>query len=393
VNSNCVVGLGVVLSSGCAGSLSGSGSIPPPPSYLTASAPADGHAPSSTAPASQALSPDVDDAYDDEDPSALRDFTQTLEGHGRWAADPTYGTVWVPNPAEVGANFVPYETAGHWVYSSDFVWVSAYDWGWVPFHYGRWLPLRDGSWGWIPGRKFAPSWVDWKVAGEYVGWAPIAPTFVWIDGVAREGDLRVLEPYVYCPKDGVFSATPASDVVTGTQSAALDTQSRSIAPSDGPGEASDDDSADDGTGSSAVGLFVSVDVGGARSPSPAALGISDANVVHFKERDPGVAHAQAFARPPTAVPLGARPPTRVSGAARPPRTASEGRSASAQRRPALAPSGDRRPWSGSATITPSSARPLGAPSSVRAPPAPAPNPHPPASARPAPAAPVRKKGR
>ena len=36
------------------------------------------------------------DDYTDTDPSALTDFHQTLDSHGTWVDDPTYGTVWVP---------------------------------------------------------------------------------------------------------------------------------------------------------------------------------------------------------------------------------------------------------------------------------------------------------
>ena len=68
------------------------------------------------------------DAYDDSDPSALTDFHGALDAHGSWVDDPRYGTVWVPNRAEVGADFTPYTTAGHWAVddSDQYVWVSDY---------------------------------------------------------------------------------------------------------------------------------------------------------------------------------------------------------------------------------------------------------------------------
>src|SRR5688500_6646023 len=34
------------------------------------------------------------DEYGDTDPSALTEFRTTLDGHGAWVDDPTYGTVW-----------------------------------------------------------------------------------------------------------------------------------------------------------------------------------------------------------------------------------------------------------------------------------------------------------
>ena len=90
------------------------------------------------------------DAYDDNDPAALTDFRQTLDAHGTWVDDPTYGTVWFPSPSEVGPDFTPYSSAGHWVYDTDYAWVSDYSWGWVQFHYGRWVFIERR--GWAPWR-------------------------------------------------------------------------------------------------------------------------------------------------------------------------------------------------------------------------------------------------
>src|SRR5580692_3542035 len=86
------------------------------------------------------------DAYQDNDPSALQDFHPALDSSGTWQDDPTYGTVWVPSQQVVGADFVPYQTAGHWAYDNDeYVWVSDYDWGWAPYHYGRWVMMDGGG--------------------------------------------------------------------------------------------------------------------------------------------------------------------------------------------------------------------------------------------------------
>src|SRR5439155_27197383 len=81
------------------------------------------------------------DQYSDTDPSALSDFREPLAPYGAWVEDPSYGTVWVPDQAVVGADFAPYQTAGHWALddNEEWIWVSDYDWGYVPFHYGRWV--------------------------------------------------------------------------------------------------------------------------------------------------------------------------------------------------------------------------------------------------------------
>src|SRR3984957_14695181 len=76
------------------------------------------------------------DSYADTDPSALTDYRSTLDPYGTWVDDPNYGTVWVPNADQVGSDFTPYVSAGHWTYDDedDYVWISDYAWGWAPFH-------------------------------------------------------------------------------------------------------------------------------------------------------------------------------------------------------------------------------------------------------------------
>ncbi len=119
----------------------------------------------------------------DQDPSAIDDFRDALAPYGQWVDDPNYGTIWMPSPQVVGADFTPYQTSGHWVYDSDYTWVSDYDWGWAPFHYGRWFVYPGRGWAWVPGKEYAGAWVTWRNADDpsvgAVGWAPTAPTFYW----------------------------------------------------------------------------------------------------------------------------------------------------------------------------------------------------------------------
>ncbi len=119
----------------------------------------------------------------DQDPSAINDFRDALAPYGQWMDDPNYGTIWMPNPGVVGGDFTPYQTAGHWVYDTDYTWVSDYDWGWAPFHYGRWFAYPGRGWAWVPGKEYAGAWVTWRNADDpsvgAVGWAPTPPAFYW----------------------------------------------------------------------------------------------------------------------------------------------------------------------------------------------------------------------
>src|SRR4051812_14026501 len=59
----------------------------------------------------------LDDGYD---PQAYQQFENDLAPYGSWVDDPSYGRIWVPSPQAVGASFVPYESEGNWVSSSDY---------------------------------------------------------------------------------------------------------------------------------------------------------------------------------------------------------------------------------------------------------------------------------
>nr|AYM54421.1 secreted protein [Phaselicystis flava] len=147
------------------------------------------------------------DEFADNDPSALTDFNEPLAPYGTWVDDASYGTVWVPSATVVGADFAPYQTAGHWTMADggDWMWVSDYDWGYIPFHYGRWVWIAGRGWAWIPGRTYAPAWVVWRVGdGGYLGWAPMPPTWYWSGGVSVGLWTTPVAAYCFVPTAYVF---------------------------------------------------------------------------------------------------------------------------------------------------------------------------------------------
>jgi hypothetical protein len=103
-------------------------------------------------------------------------FDEALAAHGEWLRVPGHGKVWRPSAAEVGADFRPYVSHGHWVLT-DVGWsyFSDFEWGWAPFHYGRWTHEPAHGWLWSPARQWAPAWVEWRVGGGFIGWAPTPP--------------------------------------------------------------------------------------------------------------------------------------------------------------------------------------------------------------------------
>jgi len=159
------------------------------------------------APSSDAAPPRVDGA--DADPRALDDFRPALDPYGYWVDHPKYGRVWVPNRAVVGDYFAPYVTSGHWALDVDgnWVWVSDYPFGSVVFHYGRWVWVGGVGWSWVPGYRYAPAWVAWRVptAGyAYVGWAPLPPSYVWFYGSPVAVWYYTPYPFVFVSSTFVF---------------------------------------------------------------------------------------------------------------------------------------------------------------------------------------------
>jgi hypothetical protein len=221
------------------------------------------------------------DSYADNDPAALTDFHAAVDSNGTWSDDKTYGTVWTPSPAVVGADFTPYVTAGHWVYDDDWVWVSDYPWGWAPFHYGRWVFIGGRGWGWIPGRVYRGAWVVWSVDDGYgyIGWAPAPPAFVWFGGVAVGWGVYVGPRWVYCPRGEVFAPAVGARVVAGPAVAPIAARAR---------------------------LYVPASPGVAGGPPPQRLGFAAAQIPHPMRVVPMVQSGpQATARMPYAT---ARPP-------------------------------------------------------------------------------------
>jgi len=256
--------------------------------------------------------------YSDTDPSALTEFKPALEGHGQWVDDPTYGTVWVPSQAEVGSDFVPYSTAGHWTYSDDtnYVWVSDYSWGWAPFHYGRWVNVGHHGWVWIPGRTYAGAWVDWRYGDgyDYVGWAPMGPSWYWYNGYAIGWGWGWSPYYSYCHRDYLYNPYVGRHVIYGNDPRAHEFESHTrpyVAAAPGVG----------GVGAAGGGRVAATPTvgGGGRiaatptvahaGPPPSRLGISPKLVAAPPSENAGLARARALSTPATAVAQGAAPPS------------------------------------------------------------------------------------
>lgn len=228
-----------------------------------------------------------DDAYADTDPSALTDFRPALDPYGRWVDDPTYGTVWIPS--DVGPDFAPYVSAGHWAYDDGaYVWESEYPWGWAPFHYGRWVWADGNGWMWIPGRVYSGAWVVWRVGDDdydYVGWAPMPPLWGWYGGVAVGLPGVVPAPFLFFPRRHLFEPGLRAWAVPHDRAIGVAEHTHVYA-TPAPGH-----------------VFAHPSIA---SPAPSSLGHDPAHLPH--SAGAGVSQARAFSHPTTAAPLGGRKP-------------------------------------------------------------------------------------
>jgi hypothetical protein len=96
-------------------------------------------------------------------------FYDALAPWGVWEEDAAFGWVWRPSDP----TYAPY-ARGRWVDTEagpTFLEDSAF--GWAVAHYGRWM--WRGSWLWVPGVRWGPAWVEWRVGPDLVGWSPLSP--------------------------------------------------------------------------------------------------------------------------------------------------------------------------------------------------------------------------
>ncbi len=234
--------------------------------------------------------------YQETDPSALTDFRSALEPYGTWEDDALYGTVWYPSAAQVGSDFTPYSTGGHWTHDGyEYVWASDYAWGWAPFHYGRWTYISSHGWGWVPGRVYRGAWVNWRVgpAGYgYVGWAPMAPTWYWYGGYAYGVSVVPYAPYSFCATGDLFHPQVGGRVIRGSSVADVARNTRPYV------------EATPGVGSGPARATATPSA--AYAPSPASLGVSPGQLVKTPNDPSGVNHAKRFGDPSLRGQLGLR---------------------------------------------------------------------------------------
>jgi len=108
------------------------------------------------------------------------------------ADDGSFGAffVWKPAPnLAVGiasgepVDYRPYSN-GQWVYTNNgWYFRAASEPEEITHHYGRWVHSPAMGWLWVPGRVWAPAWVDWREEDDYIAWSPIPPSVYIVNNV------------------------------------------------------------------------------------------------------------------------------------------------------------------------------------------------------------------
>jgi hypothetical protein len=139
---------------------------------------------------------------------ALEDFVAALEPLGEWVATERWGRAWRPRGVE--SYWRPY-FQGRWAPTeAGWYWVSDEPWGWATYHFGRWILDPAAGWLWLPGRRWAPSWVIWRQGNGLLGWAPLGP------------DGRAFAPtYVFAPAARILEPVPRVALVLPRAASAL----------------------------------------------------------------------------------------------------------------------------------------------------------------------------
>ena len=134
-------------------------------------------------------------------------FHDQLAPYGSWVEVPVYGWCWRPDTAyAVNPSWQPYCDFGHWVYTdSGWYWQSDYRWGEIAFHYGRWYLDASYGWLWVPDYTWGPSWVCWRQAEGYCGWAPLPPGAVFVAGAWEYRGRRVAADFDFGLHEGNFT--------------------------------------------------------------------------------------------------------------------------------------------------------------------------------------------
>ncbi len=98
-----------------------------------------------------------------------------------------------------------------------------------PYHYGTWAYLNRYGWVWIPGTTWAPAWVTWSYSDNYIGWAPLPPSYQFgYGGYSGRPIVLASTRYVFVPTNRFFGSNVRTYRVAPQQTATIFRQTTPI---------------------------------------------------------------------------------------------------------------------------------------------------------------------
>lgn len=110
-------------------------------------------------------------------PSPMDAFRETLQQFGSFEIHPLYGEVWKPSEQIAMPGWSPYPRC-HWQYDREqrtWVFADPTPWGAIVHRHGRWANDPQHGWVWAADAQFGPGWVVWRAEPHQVSWAPMLP--------------------------------------------------------------------------------------------------------------------------------------------------------------------------------------------------------------------------
>jgi hypothetical protein len=111
--------------------------------------------------------------------------TQVAASFFVWKPSVSLAVVTPSAEVEVEPVYVPYSN-GQWL-NTDQGWYfqAATPVEEITHHYGRWVETPAAGYVWVPGRVWAPAWVDWRENDQYVAWTPLTPGMFLVNDVMQ----------------------------------------------------------------------------------------------------------------------------------------------------------------------------------------------------------------
>jgi hypothetical protein len=158
-------------------------------------------------------------------PEEIEEELRDGEGQGKSfsRSEDDFLFIWKPKISDI--NWKPY-SQGSWQYTDHgWLWMSSESWGWATYHYGRWVNSKKYGWIWIPGKVWAPAWVQWRISNDNIGWTALTTDAKWKvnEGITNETYKysASADDWIFVDKSKFQDEFTSGNVIPSTQNSGL----------------------------------------------------------------------------------------------------------------------------------------------------------------------------